>query len=118
MTESLNEQIREAIGEVAHQALLEQLGGSQLYIPAKIGKHHPIAVAAGREAADILAVRFTGTTVTLPVTAKKRRLIEDAIRANTPVNQIAARYFCSVRYVWKVKADMVEGTAPKQMGLF
>lgn len=110
-------QIKAAIGDDAHDDLLAALGGTQLYVPAKIGEHHPIAVSAGMEAAAILSSQFAGLTLMLPVTLKKRAAIIDALKSNTPVLQIAKNVYCSPRFVWKVKAELAASQEPDQLGL-
>jgi hypothetical protein len=110
--------IRAAVGDDAHKTLLEALGGTQLYIPAKVGEHHPLAQAMGLEAARQLSSKLAGVTITLPVTLRKRALIEEGLRNGDPVLKIAVRAVCSPRFVWKVKAEMVEAKEPDQLGLF
>jgi hypothetical protein len=106
------------IGEDATRAIEEQLGGAHIVIPKKIGLHHPIGQAIGVEAAAKLSEALAGSIIDIPVTARKRALIEGALRNSDSVNTIARRYYCSPRYVWKVKAELAAIQEPKQMGLF
>jgi len=116
--DTLNAQIRETLGAEAHDALVEALGGAQIYIPQKIGAHHPLAQAMGLEEAVLLSRHFAGETLVLPVTQRKRAIIEEGLRKNEPVLRIARRAVCSPRFVWKVKAELASAKEPDQQGLF
>lgn len=116
--EKLIDQVRDIIGDEAHAALLSALGGARIVVPKKIGQHHPIYQAIGAEASARLSEEIPGTTIDLPVTAKKRALIAAALKENKSAFTIAKSYFCSVRFVYKVQSEMRSAPEPRQMGLF
>lgn len=106
--ERLIDEIAAAIGPEAHAALLAELGGRRLVIPKKVGPHHPLTVAIGAGPAATLSAEFAGATLDLPVTAKKRALIIEALKRNEKPYAIAQRYLCTPRFVFKVQAEMRE----------
>ncbi len=110
-------ELADAIGEEAYQALLARLGGYILYVPVKIGQHHPIAQTIGLEASAKLSQEFAGLSLNLPVTARRRAVIEAMLEEGKGAVQIARTVYCSPRYVWKVKAEMDGSSEPQQLGL-
>ena len=112
--ERLIDEIAAAIGPEAHASLLAELGGRRLVIPKKIGPHHPLAVAIGAGPAATLSAEFAGATLDLPINAKKRALIVDALKRNEKPYAIAARYLCTRRFVFKVQSEMrSKGSEPQ-----
>lgn len=116
----VQDQVMEVIGVEAFDLLTAALGGSRIVVPKSIGEHHPIAQAIGLELAQKLSAERPALTIDLPVTPKKRALIETALSDRLPAAHIARRYFCSVRFVYKVQAEMRdrERLPDEQMGLF
>lgn len=55
------------IGDQAIAALIARFAGTRIYIPKKIGAHHPIAKALGLEAAALLAENFHGVEFVIPM---------------------------------------------------
>ncbi len=117
MREREIDQVQEVIGPEAMGYLLAKLGGSRIVVPKTIGEHHPIAHAVGLEAAQKLSEALPGLTLDLPITARKRALILDALANKVPAHKIARDCLCTVRFVFKVQAENRSQSEPKQMGL-
>lgn len=113
----VQDQIMKVIGVEAFDQLAAALGGSRVVVPRHAGEHHPIAVAIGLDAARRLSHELPALTIDLPITPKKRALIETALNDNVPVVRIAQQYYCSVRFVYKVQAELRDRAEPLQMGL-
>ncbi|CAL4866707.1 hypothetical protein MMA231_00951 [Asticcacaulis sp. MM231] len=111
--------IAAAIGTDAARKFEEVLGGRRFVIPQKIGIHHPIGDVIGIEAGEVLSAALAGSIIDVPVTARKRALVERALSEGKSVNTIARTYLCTPRYVQKIKAtrSAVEAEA-KQGKLF
>ena len=113
------DRIRKLIGDVAYARLLEGLGGRRVTVPAKAGEHHYLTRIIGQAAADKLCHEFSNDRVDLPIQAKKRALIVQALAAKLPKTEIARTYFVTERYVYKVQEEEGEAEAePLQGRLF
>ena len=115
-------EVEDLIGAEAYRALVQALGGKRIRVPAKIGPHHPLAMAIGLDLAQRLAKEFAPHSIDLPIAAKKRYLIAQALSAGKSVSSIAATFYCTQAFVFKVKATLaaetpVEVVDPKQMRL-
>lgn len=111
-------EVMQVLGESVYGDMLEAFGGTNLYVPATAGAHHPITVIIGQEAANLLCARFAGDTLELPVTARKRALIKADLVAGIKPIPIARKYYCSVRYVQYIQAEMADQKPSQQLGLF
>lgn len=115
----LFDQIRQAAGDKATDALSRDFGGRRLYIRRAMGPDHPITVSAGADAARVLGEQFSGRYVDVPLAAGKRIRILELRRGRVQVSQIARQVGCSERHVYKVLAEQ-DGAEPEppQPGLF
>lgn len=108
--------IAAAIGPDAAQLLSRAFGGTELYVPARPGDHHPITVAIGREAADRLAVWIGGERLDVPKLPLRQNEVR-ALRQNSKltVGQIAVHTRYSERHVYRL---LGEDTDDRQTSLF
>lgn len=68
-------EIASVIGDEATLRLAEHFGGTRIYVPQKIGAHHPIAVAIGMDAAKLLSEHFFGVRFDLPLRQGQREKV-------------------------------------------
>ncbi len=111
--------VADAIGRDAFELLCFKLGGARVFVPQKVPAGHPLRVVLG-DSADILSREFSGETISLPLLLKKHKGIEADLRAGMSVAQVAAKYWCSTRNVYFVKARLkAEANEPsEQRSLF
>lgn len=96
-------EIASMVGAEMARKLADAFGGTELYIPAKIGDHHPIAAAIGRVAADMLASTLGGQRLDIPKQAARRaRVIELRKYSRLTVSQIALQTSFSERHVYRL----------------
>jgi hypothetical protein len=114
----LVDQVAETLGQASYTLLCENMGGTRLPIPARIPPNHHLAVVLGKEQAALLAREFSGLVLEIPMTLKKKAAILNDIRGGEPSLVIARRYWCSKRYVQRLRAEMLDGGESKQGELF
>jgi len=96
-------EVVDAIGEEAAQLLVERLGGTILYVPAKPS---PKILFLGRTA-SILCKRFRGFDLYIPHrTHTKKSKVITLLEKNLPVPTIAKQAKVSRRYVHRVKSEL------------
>lgn len=109
-------EIASMVGAETARKLADAFGGTELYIPAKVGDHHPIAAAIGREAADMLASSLGGQRLDIPKQAARRaRVIELRKYSRLTVSQIALQTSFSERHVYRLLSDEADDA---QMSIF
>ena len=118
MRASLSDEIRRTIGPAAHNVLLREMGGKRVFIPKSMGPHHPLAETLGRDTALALAEKFGGETYEVPLTQRVREQIIADLKSNVPVGEIAQRYYCSRRTVFRIKAELHQPDTHEQGSLF
>ena len=117
-------------GLSAALAVAAARGGPRVWIPRKPGPRHWLTLAAGEAAAAAIGAHYAtvqGAHIELPASPagsylaeqrRRARLIGDAIRANLPANEIAARAGITRRAVLKAKAKARTRRAGDQRSLF
>lgn len=116
-TNSTFVEIAEVIGEKGARALVEHLGGTTLYVPARIGPHHPVAAAIGAKAAELFARHYRGSHLQLPKAYLRReRVLELKRTTNMTVKEIALATDYTERHVYDILAAAVEDDG--QLDLF
>lgn len=101
----LVDQAAALIGPEAWGSLLRVFGGKRLYIPARIGASHPIAVAIGQEMADRLAYAFPQNYLEIPIAAQRRARIRALLGQGLDAGAVARIVGCTRRHVQAVKAE-------------
>jgi len=113
------QRIRALIGDEEFRALCAKFRGQRLYVPAKMGAHHPIAAVIGHTAAKKLAREFGGERLEeLPRPFSRRRLIAELKRKKLTVEQIRQQAGCSRRRVQQVLAEIRDEASDAQPSLF
>jgi len=74
------QEIERLIGAAGLKLLIEQLGGTKIFVPKRIGRHHPLAAAIGQRRADIIAAHFAGNWLTLPKAHFRRKQALEMIK--------------------------------------
>lgn len=98
--------VADVIGVEAAEKLCRALGGTRIYVPAKIGEHHPIAVALGEENAARIADYFHGTVLALPKGLSRReRVIEYRRTTKMTIREIALATDYTEAGVYKILAE-------------
>lgn len=96
-------EIADVIGEQAARALCRHLGGTTLYVPARIGPHHPVTAAIGSKAATQLADHFRGSHLLLPKAyLRRQRVLELAENTDMTVREIALATDYTERHVYAI----------------
>lgn len=106
----------EAVG-----SLLAQWGGLPLFVPRSPGPEHPIVAIAGPELARLLASRYGGERVNMPIgQAFRRELLRREVfalkRAGLNHVQIARRLSLHLRWVQRIASagESPNGRPPGQ----
>lgn len=98
--------LAEVIGEEAARLLARHFGGTGIYVPRKIGDHHPLCAAIGRDAADRLAAWAGLTTISVPKQPERRQRVRDLHRQGALTKrQIARETDYSERHVYRLLRD-------------
>lgn len=98
------------LGEERAKALLQQFGGNELYIPARLAKDHPIAQAIGLIGMACLCREFGGCRIDLPNASRKegkKVRIMELIDQGLGSPEIARITGVTARYVRLVKKDYI-----------
>ncbi|QUM72203.1 hypothetical protein [Sphingopyxis granuli] len=94
------------IGSADAARLCDKLGGTHLYIPASPGPNHPLVIAIGPKAAQLMADRFTSETLQLPKAYHRRRLVlQLAEDPKLTLRDIALATDYSERHVIRIIAE-------------
>lgn len=115
--DSVMTEVRELIGADGYNRLLSDLGGKKLFVPKSCGAHHPVSISIGPELAAILAERFGGESLTLPLSLRKQHCILEDLKAGMGTAEVARKYWCSDRYVRYLKANSRSDRECVQLGL-
>lgn len=101
------------IGEAKALALSKDRGGRALSIPAphRFGPTSPVVVLVGVEAAEVLARRFTGGRIDVPLGPGKRARVWELREGGRSVAAIAGEMRCTERTVYNILAG--PGRAPR-----
>ena len=93
-----------AVGEDAALRLRKRFGGTELYIPKKIGESHPIAVAIGVDLAQKLAEYVpVGEKVMIPKYPRRHQLVSLLKREGHLSNKaIATETDYSERHIYRL----------------
>jgi hypothetical protein len=97
------------IGEAAALQLEEALGGRRVFVPRKLGDHHPIAAAIGLQLALSIAGAFGGEHLDIPLSAGRRARIVKLKASGLSVEQVRSRVGCSRRLVFLALAEAKAG---------
>lgn len=110
------QQIIALIGAELAAKLSEKFGGTRLYVPAKVGQHHPISEVIGLAAAEQICREFAAHLLLIPLREGKRARILALARANWTRAAIAREVGCGERTVYYVLAESRE--PEEQLDLF
>lgn len=108
--------LADAIGEPSAMKLAQHFGGTKLYVPCRIGEHHPIVAALGRDDADRLVAWAGGGNLDVPKQAARRARVYDLrSQGSLTIAQIALETSYSERHVYRLLRD---GRDADQLSLF
>lgn len=99
------DELAEWIGMASARELARHFGGTRLYVPRKIGEHHPIAVAIGRAAADRLAASAGSQTLAIPRQPERRARVVELRSRSLTIAQIVRETTYSERHVYRLLRD-------------
>lgn len=106
-------QIAEMLGKEATLRLARHFGGIRLYVPRKIGDHHPICVAIGRADADRLSAWAGGGSLDIPKQAARRaHVIQLHTAGALTKSQIALETGYTERHVYRLVRDADDSNQP------
>jgi len=102
------------IGEAKALALSKDRGGRALYIPSpdRLGPTSPVVVLVGVDAATILARRYGGADIDVPLGPGRRARIWELREGGRSVAAIAGEMRCTERTVYNILA----GPRPSALG--
>ncbi len=116
-TSSQIEELAQVIGPANLLALCKALGGTKVYIPARIGHNNPIAVAIGMKAAALLADHYNGLQIDLPKAhARRARVLDLAKSGAMTIAEAALACDYTERRVYQLLAE--EKASDDQLDLF
>ena len=95
----------ESIGRLAAEKLVDEFGGTRIYVPVSAQSGDEIACAIGLEAASKLSRTFGGERFYMPLLARDSQRIEEIRRmsaAGASTADIARRLRCTERWVYRV----------------
>lgn len=104
-------QVAEVIGDEAAHKLARDFGGTRLYIPSEPCESHPLTLSVGREVALVIAEKFAGEELVIPMykSRAERRLDRELILKlrthHRSIAAIARQVGCSERHVYNVLAE-------------
>jgi len=116
--------LTEIIGLKATLLLVEEHGGTPLYVPSKMTEQHPLATLIGVEAARKLAQAYPGEVISIALNttgdhathaAQRRARIRELDAQGLSQKQIARKLRTTDRTVRKVLGAEVDD---RQVGLF
>lgn len=102
--------------DVAGEQLSYDFGGRRIYIPHKVGVHHPIAVSIGLEEAKKICDAWGGLDFDVPMSMRKRKAAFELKKSGHSVSQIAEKLTCTERTVYNLLRKNTEQT--NQLNLF
>lgn len=106
-------ELADVIGAQFAQELCKRFGGTRIYVPRRIGEHHPIYVALGCEGAAALAAYAGGGDIDVPMQAARReRVIALYSKGTLTRGQIALETSYSERHVYRLIRDSVDEAQP------
>ena len=106
--------IQELLGEEVAQQLAEAFPGRRLYIHREPGRHHPISVAIGEQAALELGRVLGGAHIDVPLSPGRRARILALKREGKGPAAIQRDVKCSRRLVYQVLADARKGEGEEE----
>ena len=101
------EEIIELIGPEAVRQIVQQWGGTNLYISKDVKPRDPVALTIGFENAELLAQYYGGGNIALPVrenhlSDRNKGLLADLHDGDT-LREVALRYGLSIRQIQNIK---------------
>lgn len=109
------EDLAAAIGRDAARLLAQRFGGTTVYVPLKIGEHHPLFVVLGADIAKALVACYGGSRVNVPKQPERRARVRELHRAGTmTIAGIALETGYSERNVYR----LLRGQDDSQPDLF
>jgi len=99
------EELVELVGDDGAAALIEQFGGTRLYVPYTPKKKDTLTMSIGMAAAVKLARIFGGDRVDIPNPTARRLLIRQLHASGQSVDAIARQLRCTRRRVFQVLAE-------------
>ncbi|MBI1407318.1 MAG: hypothetical protein GC145_14485 [Caulobacter sp.] len=106
------------LGVEAMTRLSDKFGGRRIYVPATIGPDHPLAVAAGLEAALQLVAHYAGHTLSLPITPARRQRVLELDKRGFTKALIAETVGLTERRVYQILAEQPAVRDDTQGSLF
>lgn len=87
----------------AGDKLSYDFGGRRMYIPHKVGVHHPLAVSIGLDNAKKICDAWGGLDFDVPLCAGKIKLaVELKEEKNLSNSKIASQLKCTERHVYRI----------------
>ncbi|WP_380940109.1 hypothetical protein [Sphingomonas floccifaciens] len=93
----------DAIGADAAYLLARKLGGTTIYVPRRVGDHHPLRIALGLEIAAKLSAWYGGGRLSIPKQPERRARVRELRRVSSlTVAGIALETGYSERQVYRL----------------
>jgi hypothetical protein len=103
------EELVAAIGKDAARLLAQRFGGTTVYVPLKIGEHHPLFVVLGGDIASKLVACYGGSRINVPKQPERRARVRELHRAGTmTIAGIALETGYSERNVYRLVREQDE----------
>lgn len=96
-------EIAEVIGPAAALRLVDAYGGTVCYVPMAVAPEHRLAQAIGIQAAELLAARYSGEKIEVPVLHSARTRKSLIARAEGGVSEVARALGVTRRWVRMVR---------------
>lgn len=102
-----------AIGADAARQLARALGGTTVYVPRKIGQHHPLRAMLGEEATGKLAEWCGGSRLNIPKQPERQARVRELRRAGAlTIAGIAIETGYSERHVYRLLRENDDDRQP------
>jgi hypothetical protein len=106
--------VEELLGAEVGRQIAETFAGRRLYLPREPGRHHPISVTIGEQAALELGRVLGGAHIDVPLSPGRRARIVALSRQGRGPLEIQRLVQCSRRLVFQVLAEAREASDEDQ----
>lgn len=98
--------LRRLIGDNLYEIFAADFGGSRIYVPERIGEHHPIAVSIGLDAAEKISHVYGKMEIDISPSAGLKVKVLRLFKSGVPKERIGPKVGVSRRHVYRIIAEL------------